>query len=251
MVLRPRQSELGSLRAPPVTPAAVASPCVLATVRTFALAGVAARAVTVEVDVRKGLPAFAIVGLPDRAVRESARAGPRRDRQLRLRVPAEADHGQPGAGRPAQGGPGLRPRDRRGDPRRLRAAPARHARRLRGRRGARPRRRPPAGAGRPADGRGGGPARPDAARDRRAERPRGRARRAARPQRQRALRVTPLRRLDQLSLIELTGRARRARAAAGRRSRGASRRSRTSPSSAASRSCAARSRSPRRAATAC
>ena len=44
----------------------------LATVKTFALAGVSARAVTVEVDVRKGLPALAIVGLPDRAVRESA-----------------------------------------------------------------------------------------------------------------------------------------------------------------------------------
>jgi magnesium chelatase family protein len=44
----------------------------LATVKTFALAGVSARAVTVEVDVRRGLPALAIVGLPDRAVRESA-----------------------------------------------------------------------------------------------------------------------------------------------------------------------------------
>jgi len=43
----------------------------LATVKTFALAGVSARAVTVEVDVRKGLPTLAIVGLPDRAVRES------------------------------------------------------------------------------------------------------------------------------------------------------------------------------------
>ena len=43
----------------------------LATVMTFALAGVSARAVTVEADVRKGLPTLAIVGLPDRAVRES------------------------------------------------------------------------------------------------------------------------------------------------------------------------------------
>lgn len=43
----------------------------LATVRTFALAGVAARPISVEVDVRRGLPALAIVGLPDRAVRES------------------------------------------------------------------------------------------------------------------------------------------------------------------------------------
>ncbi|MGI8460210.1 MAG: YifB family Mg chelatase-like AAA ATPase [Solirubrobacterales bacterium] len=43
----------------------------LATVMTFALAGVTARPVTVEVDVRKGLPALAIVGLPDQSVRES------------------------------------------------------------------------------------------------------------------------------------------------------------------------------------
>jgi magnesium chelatase family protein len=44
----------------------------LATVKTFALSGVSARAVTVEADVHRGLPAMAIVGLPDRAVRESA-----------------------------------------------------------------------------------------------------------------------------------------------------------------------------------
>jgi magnesium chelatase family protein len=44
----------------------------LASVQTFALVGVEAQAVRVEVDVRKGgLPAFALVGLPDAAVRES------------------------------------------------------------------------------------------------------------------------------------------------------------------------------------
>ena len=43
----------------------------LAKVRTFALEGVDAVEVIVEADVRRGLPAFAIVGLPDRAVRES------------------------------------------------------------------------------------------------------------------------------------------------------------------------------------
>ena len=43
----------------------------LAKVRTFALVGVEARDVVVEVDVSSGLPAFAIVGLPDAAVRES------------------------------------------------------------------------------------------------------------------------------------------------------------------------------------
>ena len=46
-------------------------PCVLASVSTFALEGVRSHQVTVEVDVRRGLPAFTLVGLPDRAVRES------------------------------------------------------------------------------------------------------------------------------------------------------------------------------------
>jgi magnesium chelatase family protein len=44
---------------------------VLATARTFALIGVEAREVQVEVDVGGGLPAFSLVGLPDAAVRES------------------------------------------------------------------------------------------------------------------------------------------------------------------------------------
>jgi magnesium chelatase family protein len=43
----------------------------LAKVRTFALEGVDGVPVTVEVDVRQGLQAFSVVGLPDRAVRES------------------------------------------------------------------------------------------------------------------------------------------------------------------------------------
>ena len=43
----------------------------LASVRTYALLGVEARDVTVEVDVSSGLPSFAVVGLPDAAVRES------------------------------------------------------------------------------------------------------------------------------------------------------------------------------------
>jgi magnesium chelatase family protein len=42
-----------------------------AIVRTYALIGVEAREVRVEADVRQGLPAFALVGLPDAAVRES------------------------------------------------------------------------------------------------------------------------------------------------------------------------------------
>jgi magnesium chelatase family protein len=44
---------------------------VFALARTFALVGVAAEPVYVEVDVGGGLPSFAVVGLPDAAVRES------------------------------------------------------------------------------------------------------------------------------------------------------------------------------------
>ncbi len=43
----------------------------LATARTFTLDGISARPVRVEVDVHRGLPGFAIVGLPDPAVREA------------------------------------------------------------------------------------------------------------------------------------------------------------------------------------
>jgi len=42
----------------------------LACVPTFALDGISSHEVTVEVDVRRGLAAFTLVGLPDRAVRE-------------------------------------------------------------------------------------------------------------------------------------------------------------------------------------
>jgi magnesium chelatase family protein len=43
----------------------------LAAVPTFSLEGIDSREVTVEVDLRRGLPTFTIVGLPDRAVREA------------------------------------------------------------------------------------------------------------------------------------------------------------------------------------
>jgi magnesium chelatase family protein len=43
----------------------------LACVATFALEGVSSHEVTVEVDVRSGLSVFTLVGLPDRAIRES------------------------------------------------------------------------------------------------------------------------------------------------------------------------------------
>jgi magnesium chelatase family protein len=44
---------------------------VLASIATFAIEGVDTREVTVEVDVRSGLPVFTVVGLPDAAVREA------------------------------------------------------------------------------------------------------------------------------------------------------------------------------------
>jgi magnesium chelatase family protein len=43
----------------------------ISTTRTFTLEGISARPVRVEVDVHRGLPGFAIVGLPDAAVRET------------------------------------------------------------------------------------------------------------------------------------------------------------------------------------
>ncbi|HEX5762442.1 MAG TPA: YifB family Mg chelatase-like AAA ATPase [Solirubrobacterales bacterium] len=43
----------------------------LATANTFTLDGIEARPVRVEVDVRRGMPAFSVVGLPDAAVREA------------------------------------------------------------------------------------------------------------------------------------------------------------------------------------
>ena len=43
----------------------------LANVTTFAIDGVVSRRLAVEVDLHPGLPAFTIVGLADRAVRES------------------------------------------------------------------------------------------------------------------------------------------------------------------------------------
>src|SRR3954462_107856 len=43
----------------------------LARVATFAIDGLDSREVTVEVDLRRGLPVFSIVGLPDRSVREA------------------------------------------------------------------------------------------------------------------------------------------------------------------------------------
>src|SRR5687767_13226266 len=43
----------------------------IARVTSFAIDGVGSRPVTVEADIRRGLPAFTMVGLADKAVRES------------------------------------------------------------------------------------------------------------------------------------------------------------------------------------
>lgn len=52
-------------------PGAPSFAVMLAMARTFTLAGVRAEPVHVEVDVNRGLPGFAVVGLPDASVRES------------------------------------------------------------------------------------------------------------------------------------------------------------------------------------
>ena len=100
----------------------------LASVATFALEGVRSHEVTVEVDVRRGLPAFTLVGLPDRAVRES------RERVRAALLNSGLDFPQkritvnlaPAHVRKA--GPELRPRDRRRRARRERAGAAGAAR---------------------------------------------------------------------------------------------------------------------------
>ena len=67
---RPRGPDVTATR-PRVTSLPLASASVLATAATFAIEGVESREITVEVDLRQGLPAFTIVGLPDAAVREA------------------------------------------------------------------------------------------------------------------------------------------------------------------------------------
>ena len=91
--------------------------------RTFALLGVEARDVQVEVDVRAAAcrpsrssasPTPAVASRASGCARPLANSG--------LRVPAAADHREPGARRPAQGRPGLRPGDRRRSARGLRSS---------------------------------------------------------------------------------------------------------------------------------
>ena len=67
---------------------------------------------TVEVHLASGLPSFTLVGLPDTEVKEARDRVRAAHRQFRLRISRQAHHGQPGAGRPAQGIRPLRPADR-------------------------------------------------------------------------------------------------------------------------------------------
>ena len=111
------------------------SEAVIARVSTFAVDGVTSRRVWVEADIRaRGLPAFTVVGLADKAVREA------RERVRAALVnsgfvfPRRSHHGQPRAGGPAQDRPGLRPAAGGRAARRGRPARAGRARGLRGRR---------------------------------------------------------------------------------------------------------------------
>ena len=80
--------------------------------RTVAFEGIEARAVDVQVQVAPGLPAFNIVGLPDKAVAESRERVRAALVASGLALPAAAHHRQSGARRPAQGRQPLRPADR-------------------------------------------------------------------------------------------------------------------------------------------
>ena len=96
-------------------------PPMLARTPTFALHGVDAPRGRRDRHPPRRSPASRSSGCPMPPCASRASGSARRS-QLGLRVPAQADHRQPRAGRPAQGRAGLRPRDRRRDPLRLRSS---------------------------------------------------------------------------------------------------------------------------------
>jgi magnesium chelatase family protein len=73
-------------------------------VSTVAFEGIEARAVDVQVQITPGAVAFMIVGLPDKAVGRIPRTGSLGAHRIRPRPAGQAHYGQPGSGRPAQGG---------------------------------------------------------------------------------------------------------------------------------------------------
>ena len=74
----------------------------VALVSTVAYLGLEARAVEVQCQIAPGLPAFRVVGLPDKAVGESRERVHSALAALGLALPPH--HGEPLAGRPAEGG---------------------------------------------------------------------------------------------------------------------------------------------------
>ena len=126
----------------------------LAKLNTFALVGIDAVPVEVEVDASAGLPKTVLVGLPETAVRESIHRIERALANLGYRPPPRPHRHQPGPGRPEEGRRRLRPAHRPGPARGHRPAAAGAAARLRHRRRAGPRRQRAADQGRAGDGDG-------------------------------------------------------------------------------------------------
>ena len=93
---------------------AQATALTIARVRTVAFIGLEVAEVDVEVQLSAGLPSFTIVGLADKAVAESRERVRAALAAMGLALPPRADHRQPGAGRPRQGGQPFRPADRAG-----------------------------------------------------------------------------------------------------------------------------------------
>ena len=74
----------------------------LAILDTAVISGLAGELVRVEVDVAPGLPGCHIVGLPDAALSEARERVRSAIRNTGFDVSALTDHGEPGAGGPAQ-----------------------------------------------------------------------------------------------------------------------------------------------------
>jgi hypothetical protein len=81
---------------------------------TVAFEGVEARLVEVQCAVTPGMPAFSLVGLPDKAVSEARERVRAALQALSIALPIQADHRQPVARRPAEGRLAFRPAHRAG-----------------------------------------------------------------------------------------------------------------------------------------
>src|SRR5690348_16005806 len=84
----------------------------VARVRTVAFSGVDVVDVEAQVTITPGLPAFAVVELPDKTVAEIARAGALGIGGARPVIAVAAHHGQPRASGCLEGGQPFRPADR-------------------------------------------------------------------------------------------------------------------------------------------